>query len=60
MDSPQLWRLRSVAMTCQDCSVFSVICWYARDFMRKVKRKNALAVTARSRLPKITLCLMQN
>ncbi len=35
-DSPQLSRLRSVSMTRQDCSAFSVIFWYTRDFMVEV------------------------
>ncbi len=35
-DSPELSRLRSVAMSCQDCSTFSVFSWYAADFMREV------------------------
>ncbi len=45
--SLQLSRLCSVAVTRQDCSVFSVICWYARDFMLKVSvgGGNALQVT---------------
>ncbi len=35
-DSPQLSRLRSVAMTHQDCSAFSLVCSHAADFMREV------------------------
>lgn len=35
-DSPQLSRLRSVAMTLQDWGAFTVFSWYTADLMREV------------------------